>query len=361
MRSDDIVGDDQGQGDEGEFGNDAGLGDGERIGDRGEDFKEELFHYALDNNFNVKYSKCESTRYSVHCAETDCSWRIYCSVHTASNKWMIKIFHDNHNHPKRSHIELLTSTRIAQLFAEDLRRKPSFSAKEIQDQVMGRHQVIVSRVQCFKARRIALRTLVQDQGAQFAKLLDYEAELHRSNPNTTIEVANSGFHEGEFGEHMDGLKRFNSAAYEALIATNLKHWSREFFQEAAKCGDINNNLNESFNSPIKDARLRPVVDMLEDIRRKTMGRIAKRLRDANKCVTQFTPHAMEELEKSRKKSGYCMVIPSGHGKYEVMNLGTSYSIDLSMKSCACREWDVTGIPCCHALSVINKKRESLSA
>ncbi|XP_019056823.1 PREDICTED: uncharacterized protein LOC109116229 [Tarenaya hassleriana] len=168
------------------------------------------------------------------------------------------------------------------------------------------------------------------------------------------------YSKSEFVQHITALKEFNNAAYEALVSTDPKHWSRAFFREKSKCGDINNNLNESYNSSIRDARLRPVVDMLEDIRRKTMQRIAKRFKEATKCVTEFSPHAMEELEKARKNGGYCMVIPSGHGKYEVMNLGISYSVDLVGKTCTCRQWDVTGIPCTHELAVINQRRDNLS-
>ncbi|XP_010536255.1 PREDICTED: uncharacterized protein LOC104811292 [Tarenaya hassleriana] len=471
----------------------------------GDDFKEELVQYVLDSKFNVKFSRCESRKIAAICCEKDCPWRIYCSVHAGLNRWMIKTFVDGHNHPKRTHADLLNSSRIAKIFLEDLRKEPSLSANKIQSRMQEKFQMIVSRCQCFKARRIALGTLVQDQNAQFAKLWDYEAEIRRGNPNTTTEIgttvaedgtilfdrfyvcfevlretwkrhcrpiigldgcflkwslkgellaaigrdgdnriypiawavvrvennftwawflrrlkqdlglgegANLTIHsdkqkgliraiaeelpycehrmcarhiyanwkkqfkdieykkffwsaahsysKGEFVQHITALKEFNTAAYEALVNTDPKHWSRAFFRETSKCGDINNNLNESYNSSIRDARLRPVVDMLEDIRRKTMQRIAKRFKEATKCVTEFSPHAMEELEKARKNGGYCMVIPSGHGKYEVMNLGISYSVDLVGKTCACRQWDVTGIPCTHGLAVINQRRDNLS-
>ena len=47
----------------------------------------------------------------------------------------------------------------------------------------------------------------------------------------------------------------------------------------------------------------------------------------------------------------------GRTKFEVKNGLESFTMDLEEKSCNCRKWDITGIPCCHAISFIFFNKE----
>lgn len=55
--------------------------------------------------------------------------------------------------------------------------------------------------------------------------------------------------------------------------------------------------------------------------------------------------------------------PTWHGDddlaiYGVKNGNETYVVNLKQDICACRKWDLTGIPCCHAITYIwqNKKQ-----
>ncbi|KAL0444758.1 UNVERIFIED_CONTAM: hypothetical protein Slati_2198500 [Sesamum latifolium] len=37
--------------------------------------------------------------------------------------------------------------------------------------------------------------------------------------------------------------------------------------------------------------------------------------------------------------------------------GSQYAVDLSKRSCSCRKWDLTGIPCKHAISAICNQKD----
>ncbi|XP_010541752.1 PREDICTED: uncharacterized protein LOC104815131 [Tarenaya hassleriana] len=470
-----------------------------------EDFKDALFQYVLDTTYDVKLSRWEHDKLAAVCSHKGCGWRVYCSIEKSQNKWMIKVFNPDHPHQPTGTASMLSKSHIAKLFSDILRRKPSFSAADMQYVIKRKWGLTVNISKCFKARREALGMVMEDQKTQFAKLWDYEAELRRSNPNTSTEIqtklgengeelfdcfyvcfemlreswkhncrpvigldgcflkwelkgellaavgrdadnriypiawavvriedsdtwgwflrklkvdlclgdgqhitilsdkqkglinavehklpladhrmcarhiyanwkkvykeldmkllfwkATCSFHLGEFTAAMDELKSKNPAAYEALIRKKPEQWARAFFKEESRCSDVHNNLSESFNRTIRDARRRPMIDMLEDIRRQTMQRIAKRSVESTKWVKEFSPKAVTELEKAREKTKYCIVFPSGRGLFEVMEFGVSYSVDLSGKRCACRRWDLTGLPCQHALAVINERQLNIS-
>ncbi|KAG5397715.1 hypothetical protein IGI04_019529, partial [Brassica rapa subsp. trilocularis] len=70
---------------------------------------------------------------------------------------------------------------------------------------------------------------------------------------------------------MEELKKISVAAYDDLKISQSCLWSRAFFTEYLSFDAFENNLGEPFNAAIRIARTKPVVEMLEDIRRKHCG------------------------------------------------------------------------------------------
>ena len=60
---------------------------------------------------------------------------------------------------------------------------------------------------------------------------------------------------------------------QAVLNTDPSHWSRAWFKIGSNCDSVDNNLCESFNKWIVEARFFPIITMLETIRRKVMVRI----------------------------------------------------------------------------------------
>ncbi|XP_024015959.1 uncharacterized protein LOC112089210 [Eutrema salsugineum] len=160
--------------------------------------------------------------------------------------------------------------------------------------------------------------------------------------------------EGDYRYNMAALEKYDKFSHEDLKKTEPKTWCRAFFSSHAACEDVCNNLSESFNRTIKDARKMPVIDMLEEIRRQTMKRISKRGEKARKCITRFAPHAMEIFEANCKMSKLCSVIKSGENLFEVVEGRGSFTVNLLYRHCASNQWNITRIPCPHAIHVITE-------
>ena len=69
------------------------------------------------------------------------------------------------------------------------------------------------------------------------------------------------------------LAKYTPGGAQALMNTDPAHWSRAWFKIGSNCDSINNNVCETFNKWIVEARFFPIVTMLETIRRKVMVRI----------------------------------------------------------------------------------------
>jgi hypothetical protein len=72
-----------------------------------------------------------------------------------------------------------------------------------------------------------------------------------------------------------------------IMKTDPKHWARSFFELGVKCESVDNNLCESFNHAIIDARFYPIITMLEKIRGKVFVRFKTRERRVKKCMALF--------------------------------------------------------------------------
>ncbi|KAG7560858.1 Zinc finger SWIM-type [Arabidopsis thaliana x Arabidopsis arenosa] len=163
----------------------------------------------------------------------------------------------------------------------------------------------------------------------------------------------------EFNSHMAELKRYNPHAYASLQLTSPMTWSRAFFRVGTCCNDNLNNLSESFNRTIRQARRKPLLDLLEDIRRQCMVRTAKRFLIADRLKTRFTPRAHVEIEKMIAGAANCERHMARNNLHEIYVNGVGYFVDMDLKTCGCRKWQMVGIPCVHAACVILGRKEKV--
>ncbi|XP_048138643.1 uncharacterized protein LOC115734876 isoform X2 [Rhodamnia argentea] len=161
----------------------------------------------------------------------------------------------------------------------------------------------------------------------------------------------------EYDEHAQALKKISPAAYHDLVQTEPKHWSRAFFTTEVKCDIIDNNLCEAFNGRIIDARCKSIYSMLEEMRTMIMTRMHTQRDACARWRRDCGPRIVKKLEENRRDATYCRVLWNGDDGYEVLDKSVKFVVDVSMRECTCRRWQLTGIPCPHAISALNHKKK----
>jgi hypothetical protein len=155
-----------------------------------------------------------------------------------------------------------------------------------------------------------------------------------------------------FNREMTELKKLSSAAYDYVEKIDPHIWARAFFDIAPKCDLIMNNLCECFNSYIIKVRDKPIITILELIRKKLMRRYQNKRQGIREYIGEWCPKILAKLEECGKDVGECTVQYAGEGLFEVECSKGTFVVDLMHRSCGCRQWDMIGIPCPHAISAI---------
>ncbi|CAK8544723.1 unnamed protein product [Lathyrus sativus] len=124
---------------------------------------------------------------------------------------------------------------------------------------------------------------------------------------------------------------------------------------------------EAFNRAILEYRDKPIITLLEGIKHYLTKRISNQKELMVKYASNVCPRVQLALKKNKKFAKSWS--PTWYGDDDMVIFGVTngietYCVNIKEGTCACRKWDLTGIPCSHAITCIwhNKKHpeESIS-
>ncbi|GKA04612.1 pentatricopeptide repeat-containing protein [Tanacetum coccineum] len=136
-------------------------------------------------------------------------------------------------------------------------------------------------------------------------------------------AASKASYPGLFNKIMDKIKRVNPKAYQYLLDKDPKTWSRAYFRIGINCEAVVNGFSECFNS---------VLLRSEDI----------------------YPNIQKRLEVTKDQHRFWHVIPTGGNLFDVKNGSQAFRVHEEHRTCTCRLWHLSGLPCAHAIAVIFK-------
>ncbi|KAL7607472.1 hypothetical protein Lser_V15G15350 [Lactuca serriola] len=120
------------------------------------------------------------------------------------------------------------------------------------------------------------------------------------------------------------------------------------------CDAVENGLSESFNNVIRDARKKPIITMLEEIRLYVMEKqFNLTIKGCSWPDYKPFPAFTILLNQLKKVQRYWQVLPIGLNQFETRNLEESYIVDVDRKTCSCRVWQLNGYGCMHSVATIS--------
>lgn len=151
-------------------------------------------------------------------------------------------------------------------------------------------------------------------------------------------------------------KEPGASAY--LLREDQKVWARSHFDHDTKSDHVTNNFSEAWNSYILKARDKPLLGLIAKVQTLQMKLIYDRKQkvktwDENGLV----PRVYELIDRMRAKTHKYSVGGASDHTFQVSHeMGYTWVVDLHTKTCTCNQWQVSGIPCIHAICVIIPNR-----
>ncbi|KAL2925707.1 AT-hook motif nuclear-localized protein 27 [Bienertia sinuspersici] len=320
---------------------------GQRFPSRDE-FKSAVAKYGILQGRNLTFvisNKNRQQRIGVRCVE-GCSFKLYSSWDSRKASFVVKTVVDEHTCTRNmDRNRQLKSTWLAQQLLEVFKARPHWPANEIIQTVrLGYRAIITGIASVFPnaehrhcARHIFALWHKSFRGDEM-KLMFWKIV--------------KAYNLADYDDALQQLSEVSNAAAIAFRSYNPNLFCRAFMGTSCKADVVTNNMAETFNGYIINARTKHVIHMMEEIRANLMQRLVKKREEMDKHNSAICPRIHVKLEKEKEEASKCDVLPSTATLFQVNHYLDSMTVNLEEKTCTCRKWDLTGIPCCHAIAAI---------
>ncbi|PPR84856.1 hypothetical protein GOBAR_AA35855 [Gossypium barbadense] len=147
----------------------------------------------------------------------------------------------------------------------------------------------------------------------------------------------------QFEEAMSELRSLSTKAW---LRDKDPKWSRAHFSTRCKSDLLLNNNSECFNKIILESRDKPILMMLEIIKRKVMIRLVSMNEATEKYLGPLCPKIQKKLSEIVSQSNNVWPVYAENKKYEVdCGLGNKHVVDYINSSYSCRKCNLSRIPC----------------
>nr|AAT40523.2 Mutator transposable element, putative [Solanum demissum] len=375
--------------------------------DNKKEFKEAVVANQAKIGKSIRWTKDDRERARAKCRTNACKWRILGSLMQRDiSTFQIKTFVSEHtcfgwNYNNKT----INSSWIARKYVDRVKSNKNWRTSEFRDTLSRELKFHVSMHQARRAKEKAIAMIDGDINDQFACKAGFKADcrkiigvngykqkglieafdlvlpgvshrfcvrhLHNNFKRAgysgmalknALWKAASATTIDRFDACMTDLFELDKDAYAWLSAKVPSEWSRSHFSPLPKCDILLNNQCEVFNKFILDARDKPIVKLLETIRHLLMTRINSIREKAEKWnLNDICPTIKKKLAKTMKKAANYIPQRSNMWNYEVIGPveGDNWAVDLYNRTCSCRQWELSGVPCKHAISSIWLKNDEV--
>ncbi|XP_019229612.1 PREDICTED: uncharacterized protein LOC109210617 isoform X2 [Nicotiana attenuata] len=161
----------------------------------------------------------------------------------------------------------------------------------------------------------------------------------------------------DFERCVENIKAISPDAYSWVVQSEPDHWANAFFG-GARYNHMTSNFGQLFRDWVSDVSELPITQMVDALRGKMMELIYTRRVDSSQWLTRLTPSMEEKLQNETLKARSLQVLHSHGTTFEVRSEAADI-VDIDNWDCSCKTWQLSGLPCCHAIAILECLGRSL--
>ncbi|CAI9770963.1 unnamed protein product [Fraxinus pennsylvanica] len=369
------------------------------------EFREALHKYSIANGFDYKYKKNDNHRVTAKCKVEGCPWRIYASRVAATQLICIKIMNAEHTcGGATTKARQATRGWIGSIIKEKLKVSPNYKPKDIAKEIERDYGIQLNYSQARRAKEIAREQLQGSYEEAYSHLPFFCEKIMETNPEritfvsdfqkgireSLLEIFGKECYHGyclrclaeklnkdlkglshdarrlmvqdlyaaaysakleAFESSLENIKAISAEAYDWVIGSEPEHWSNAFFG-GARYNHMTSNFGQQFYSWVSEMDGFPITQMVDVLRGKIMELMYRRRLESSNWVTRLTPCMEDRLQNEMAKAQSFQVLQSiGNSTFEVRGESLVDLVDVDKWDCSCKGWQLTGLPCSHAIAV----------
>jgi len=137
-----------------------------------------------------------------------------------------------------------------------------------------------------------------------------------------------------------------------------RRWANAVFV-GDRWGIMNNNLAESWNSWIKEARTMPPLAMVDSIRVKVMKMMSERRDEGAWMNGVLCPEPDKIVQRNCLEARDVTVVVASGVLFEVFELEKRFVVDVEKRTCTCGKWQIEKLPCKHGCACIETLHQNV--
>lgn len=147
-----------------------------------------LKRYGIATKRSIQFLKFESDRVRAKCGWPGCPWLLYAAKTSRTSRFQIITFNDEHHCAQNRENKLVTAKVIAQRYEHFIVANPMWKIESMKATVLQDMFADVSTSKCKHAKKIVMDKLKAGMKNEYTRVFDYQLELLRSNPGSTVAV-----------------------------------------------------------------------------------------------------------------------------------------------------------------------------
>ncbi|WOL00066.1 hypothetical protein Cni_G08779 [Canna indica] len=153
-----------------------------------------------------------------------------------------------------------------------------------------------------------------------------------------------------FRDRMADIEEVCTEAAKRIQQVPPSYWAVVHF-EGSRYGHLSSNIEE-FNRWILEACELPIIQVIESIHGKLMMEFNERHEKGFRWTSRLVPSAEKRISEAIDLAVGYQVLRSDEVEFEVLSADSSSIVNIGTRCCSCREWQLHGIPCSHAIAAL---------
>lgn len=160
-----------------------------------------------------------------------------------------------------------------------------------------------------------------------------------------------------FNMFLEQIRKVSQSAYDWVMEVEPEQWASSAFK-GERYNHILVDVAELYTMWIDEVREAPITQKVEVLRTKIKELLDNRRADSSGWTSRLAPSKEELILDESLRAQSLKVLFSSDTLFEVHDDSVRV-VDIKAQDCSCLTWQATGLPCCHAIAVLNCTRRSV--